>query len=244
LIITVTQALANDLRQWGGGNLKTHLVHHASSLPRIPSPPQIHLDQNRQIILGYIGTIDTYRGVDDLLRAMKILPNNYRLRLVGRIAGKSHVGKNPVWLDNLLQDPEINSKVEIKPFVPLKQVVEQIDQCDIVLQPASEHIITVRYASPIKTFDYMVRGKPIVAADVPCHREVLKDGYNACLFHINDINHLAQNIQNLVENPRLAQKIAHNAWQQSTEFNYDIRAKKILRLVGNIPQGRDIHNQG
>ncbi len=181
--------------------------------------------------MGYIGTIDQYRGVDQLLYAMRLLSKRYVLRLVGRISGGCENGKVPAWLGDLLQDPSIGPKVQLIPPVPTSQVADQIDQCDILLQPASSHILTLRYASPLKAFDYMVLGKPIIAADVPCHRELFRDGVNAILYKHNDVKHLAARITSLAEQPRLANSIARSAWEQSADYTYDARASRILELV-------------
>ena len=80
--------------------------------------------------------------------------------------------------------------------------------------------------------------KPIVAADVPCHRELLQDGVNARLYRYDDPEHLAACIQSLVELPREALEIVRTAWQQAAEYSYDGRAQRILELVGEVRANR------
>lgn len=233
LILCVTQVLSDDLKRWSSGRLQPHVVRHASALPRLPRSPELRPFGDR-VLLGYIGTIDTYRGIDKLLMAMRFLPENYVLRLVGRVPDRSNNGQDPEWLRDLLHDPDISSKVELFPCVPVHNVVEEIDRCDILLQPASSHILTLRYASPLKSFDYMVRGKPIVAADVPCHRELFQDGVNALLYRYDDVEHIAASIKSMIEQPQRAESIARRAWEQSAEYTYDARARRILDLVDEV----------
>jgi len=237
LLLCVSQALADDLRLWSNGNLQPRVVRHASSLPRLSHPPVLKPMGNR-IELGYMGTVDTYRGVDKLILAMRYLPPNYHLRIVGRVAGRSEDGRDSVWLTELLNDPQIHSKVELIPPVPVQQVAEEIDRCDILIQPASNHILTLRYASPLKSFDYMVRGKPIIATDVACHRELLQDEVNSCLYRLDDVHHLADRIQFLANQPRLMETIACKAWEQSADYTYDARARRILELVDEVWERR------
>ena len=237
LLLTITQALADDLSRWSNGLLQPRVVRLTSALPRLPQPPVLRPFGDR-VVLGYVGTIDTYRGVDRLLAAMRLLPENYVLRLVGRVPGRSDSGQGPEWLDDLLRDPHIGSKVDLHPLVPVDQVTEEIDNCDIVLQSASSDILTQRYASPIKSFDYMVRGKPIIAADVPCHRELLQDGVNARLYRYDDVEHLAACVKSLVEQPRQAEALARAAWEQSADYSYDARAQRILELVDEVWEER------
>lgn len=233
LVECVTQALASDLEQWSSGRIQPRVVRHASAMPRAAQPAKARAGAG-PIILGYIGAIDTYRGVDKLLQAMRFLPDNYHLRLVGRIPELSDGGRLPDWLSGPLNDPEICRRIELVPAVPVHQVAQEIDRCDILLQPASNHIFTLNYASPLKSFDYMMRGKPIVAADVPCHRELFQDEVNAVLYRLDDVEHLAARIQFLAERPELMETVARNAWEQSADYTYDARARRILDLVGEL----------
>lgn len=237
LIVCVTQALADDLRRWTNGTLQPYVVRHASALPRLPRPPELRPFGDR-VVLGYIGTIDRERGVDSLIAAMRWLPKQFVLRLVGRIPERRSNGQRPAWLDDLLNEPTIRGKVELVPPVPISQVVQEIDLCDILLQPASDDIISIRYRAPLKLFDYMIRGKPIVAADVACHRELLQDNVNACLYRHGDAQHLAACIMSLVEHPQQAEVIARTAWEQSAEYTYDARARHILELIDEVWERR------
>ncbi len=237
LVECVTQALADDLRQLSNGHIQPFVVRHASALPRSPRPPAIKVNSDT-LILGYVGTIDTYRGVDKLLHVMRFLPKNYHLRLVGRIVNELDNDRLPDWLNKALHDPEISNRIELVPAMPVHQVAQEIDRCDILLQPASDHIFTLRYAAPLKSFDYMVRGKPIIAADVPCHRELFQDEVNAVLYSLDDVEHLAARICYLAERPRLMETIARNAWEQSADYTYDARARRVLSLVDELWEQR------
>ena len=237
LLLTVTQELADDLSRWSNGMLQPHVVRHASALPRLPRLPELHAFGSR-VVLGYVGAIDQERGVDSLVAAMRGLSDRFMLRLVGRFREPIASGQRPAWLSVLLNDPAIRTKVELVPPVPVGQVAEEIDRCDILLQPASDHVISLRYRAPLKLFDYMVRGKPIIAADVPCHKELLQDGVNACLYRYDDVEHLAACIKSLAEQPRQAAAIARVAWEQAAGYSYDARARRILELVDEVWEHR------
>jgi glycosyltransferase involved in cell wall biosynthesis len=234
LIICVTQALADDLKSWSNNKIQPQVIRHASPLARTSITPQIR-SFGEKITLGYIGTIDQYRGVHTIVEAMRFLPPNYHLRLVGRI--RQEEGINPDWLLDYLKDPLISSRVEWINAVPIHAVPEEIDRCDIVIQPASRDIIDSRYASPLKSYDYMVRGKPIVVADVPCHHELFRNGENGILYQV-DPQHLAECIARLCNNPDQAEKIARAGWEQAIEYTYPRRAEKILSLAKHFAKNK------
>lgn len=62
---------------------------------------------------------------------------------------------------------------------------------------------------PLKVFDYMAAGKPIVATDSPAHRSVLNDDSALLVAHNSDA--LADGIIQLYLNPNMAQQISENA---------------------------------
>ena len=228
-IVCNTQALADDLREWSKNILNPSVITLASPLPRLEFPPQINFGE--KITLGYIGTIDKLRGVDILLEALRLLPERFCLRVVGRF--RIEEGVDPVWLQKLVEDPKINSKLELILTEHIENVLAEIDRCDILIQPASHNILDSRYATPQKTFGYMVRGKPIVAGDVPCHRELFEDEENAILYHL-DPQSLADCLINLATQPDRATKIAQGAWEQSVKYKYSRRVNDILSLVSLI----------
>lgn len=228
IVICVTQAMTDALLEWTDDSVKPFLVRHASPLPRSAVPPNIHFGD--KITLGYIGQISQYKGVKFLLDAMKHLPEHITLKIVGRFVEEENVASD--WLRNYTEDPLLCGRIEIREPVPIAAVANEIDSCDIMIQTASSAVRNARFEAPLKSFDYMVRGKPIIAADVPCHRELYGEGINALLYKL-DAAHLAKQISRLVNDVVLAQKIAHGAWAQSVDYSYSRRAETILTIIEN-----------
>lgn len=234
LVICVTRALAEDISVLTEGTAKPVVLSNATGTPRLPYPPKRRLKREPDgIVLGYVGTVDRKRGVDQMIAALRFLPDWVSMRVVGRIKANGEA-TNPPWLSELLDDPAIAKKIEFYPPVPYAEVAALIDDCDIALQPAGLNVQTSRHAAPLKLFDYMARGKPIVAARVPSHMELLQDRMNARLYESDDPEDLAECIMSLVEQPRQAEAIARKAWENSAAHTYDVRATRILELVEEV----------
>lgn len=227
VLICNTQILADDLRTWTNGRLKPHFITLASPLPRLPEKPKI-TSFGEKITIGYIGTIDRYRGVDILLESVRFWPENYTLRIVGRL--RKEQGVDAGWLERYMADPMIGPKIDLNLVSVIDDVAAEIDRCDIVVQPASKDELDSRYTAPLKSYGYMVRGKPILAGDVLSHRELFQDGKSAMLYQL-DPTSLAESIASLVNNPSLAQNIAISAWEQSCLYTVSRRVDEIIALI-------------
>ena len=224
LILTNSEALAEDTEAWTDGIIKPIVVNLASNLKRPNEPPKIEL--GNEIVLGYIGTIDTLRGVDILIESLRYLPANYHVRIVGRFRQES--GVNPNWLNDLCEDEVIRDRLEIIRTERIEDVAAEIDRCDILVQTASYDVHDAKYATPQKAFGYMIRGKPILVADVPGHQQLFIEGENALYYQL-DPRSLAEKAKFLVDRPEFSIKIAKGAWEQSENYTFTRRINQIIK---------------
>jgi len=128
-----------------------------------------------------------------------------------------------IWMSPCLPQGWINQCSSIQ------KVAEEIDRCDLLLQPASHDMIDSRYASPLKSYDYMMRETNYRRR---CSRSpwIISKRRKRFLYRV-DPRHLADCITKLVNNPGQAEKIAQTGWKQSADYTYRRRAEKILSLV-------------
>ena len=57
----------------------------------------------------------------------------------------------------------------------------RLADADVLVLPNPASAISNRFTSPLKLFDYMASGRPIVASNLPAIREILRDTENAVL---------------------------------------------------------------
>lgn len=84
------------------------------------------------------------------------------------------------------------------------------------------------YTSPIKMFEYMASGAPIVASDLPSIREVLNDK-NSIMVKAGDPNDLLRGIEMAFNDEGLAR--ATRAKEDVKEYTWEKRAKKIIGFI-------------
>src|SRR5690606_20775807 len=60
---------------------------------------------------------------------------------------------------------------------------------------------TAAWMSPIKLFEYMAAGKPILCSDLPVLREIIEDGRNGLLLPVDDVKAWAAALRGLLNAP-------------------------------------------
>jgi len=110
---------------------------------------------------------------------------------------------------------------------------------DILLMPYQESVSigvaghdTARWMSPMKMFEYLGTGVPIISSDLPVLREVLLDGENCLLARPSDIDSWLAALDRIAGNPELAARIGSNAHDQyERQHTWTRRAEKIIEAA-------------
>jgi len=170
----------------------------------------------------YTGSLYPWKGVDTLISAMRFLPGE-KLLIVG---GGSRIED----LKQLARKEEVAGRVEFVGAVPRAAIQEYLSRSKVAILPNVPSVPS-QFSSPLKLFEYMAYGIPIVASDMPVFQEILTHGENAILFKPGDPVALAKGVKTLVDDPDLASRIACAAKEDARNYTYDKRAEKILGVI-------------
>ena len=84
--------------------------------------------------------------------------------------------------------------------------------------------------SPLKIFEYMSLGKPIICSSFSAIKEVLKDGHNSILVPPSDRKSWLRALRKITSNKSLKLSIGLNAKKDlENKYTWDIRVKKIIK---------------
>ncbi len=181
----------------------------------------------------YAGHLYEYNGVDVLIEALTRLPH-VRLRVVG---GHPRDRADRVRLEALVRARGLTERVDFTGPVSPREVPERLRDAHAAVAPLLDVPYT-RYASPLKLFQYMAAGRPIVASDLPCHREVLQDGATARLFKPGDAEALAAALQSVLAGPAAADRMARAAFDAAAGYSWARRAERLERLLEEVVRRR------
>ncbi|MEK8143060.1 glycosyltransferase family 4 protein [Streptomyces sp. M10(2022)] len=116
---------------------------------------------------------------------------------------------------------------------------------DVVLAPTSARCTsgeageTGRWASPMKVFEYMSHGCPMIASDLPVLREVLQDRVNCLLRPPEDPDAWAGALDELITDTALRRRLGAEGRRQVLErYTWRRRADVVLAGLGDPATGR------
>jgi glycosyltransferase involved in cell wall biosynthesis len=104
--------------------------------------------------------------------------------------------------------------------VPNRDVPTYLWAADVLVMPYTSQTPTVRYMSPLKMFEYMAAGRPIVATDFPVVREVLRDGHSALLVAPDSAEALRAGLQRVLSDPSLQRRLADAAREAAKAYSW------------------------
>ncbi len=189
---------------------------------------RLGLPQKRPLVLYAGGLYWAWKGVDTLLLAQRFLDSRAWLVVVGG---------SPEEKDYLGLQKRINQlglkRVALTGFVPPVRVPDYLQAADVLVLPNSARSeISRLYTSPMKLFEYLASGRPVVASDLPSLKEVLDHGRNAFLVRPDEPVSLAAGVSLLLDEPGLGQALARGGLETARAYTWDQRARKLLGFAG------------
>jgi glycosyltransferase involved in cell wall biosynthesis len=199
-------------------------IRNYEGLTQEEARARLNLDKDQRLVV-YTGHLYGWKGVEVLAEAIAMLkPAVYGLL----------VGGTPADLERMqvLLAARQWTTVRLVGLVPPNVVPLYQVAADVLALPNSARAeISRSYTSPLKLFEYMAAGRPIVASDLPSLREILQDGENALLVAPDDAGALAQGIGQILADEDLGLRLARKAKDQVRAYTWTVRAEKVLGFV-------------
>jgi glycosyltransferase involved in cell wall biosynthesis len=173
-------------------------------------------------IVTYAGHLYPWKGVDVLVEALAQLP-----AADGCIVGGHPREPDLARLTALAAARGLGVRVRFTGLVAPGEVAAILDGADILVLPNTATEVSARYTSPLKLFEYLAAGRPIVASRLPALEEVLVHEENALLVPPGDPAALAAAIARLTRDPGLAVRLARRAFADAERYTWARRAERL-----------------
>jgi glycosyltransferase involved in cell wall biosynthesis len=231
-IVVITEALRNACVEALVGVPPDRFIvcPDAADEPSIDECPDVLLPfaKTSRLQIGYTGHLYPGKGMEILTRLAARLPS-CDFHVVGGMPGDV-----ASWQTVSVDIRNIHFHSFVAPaLVPAYQ-----QSMDILLAPYQEQVLVsggkddvAPWMSPLKIFEYMSVGKPIIASDLPVLREVLTDGENALLAPSSDVAKWEAQV-NRLRDPSLRNRLGSNALREfRSQFTWQSRARRVLGMV-------------
>ncbi len=179
-----------------------------------------------QIIIMYTGHLYSWKGVDVVVEAAKETKGDSRYKFVF-VGGTD---KDLVRYRKIKEYEHLDNAM----FLGQKEqreIPKYLACADVLLLPnVPISVESELYTSPIKVFEYMASGRPIVASDMSSIREVLNEN-NAILVKPADVTGIIRGIHQASEDQVHTKEITKEALKNVQNYTWEKRAEKILQFL-------------
>ena len=224
--VTITAGLRADLEARHGMRARIAVVPDGVRAgPRAADAAP----RTSQAVVAYAGHLYAWKGVDVLLEALARVPGARGL-IVGGHVEEPDLARVKALADRL----GIGDRVTFTGMVDPGRVADLLREADVLALPNPASAISTRFTSPLKLFEYMAAGRPIVASGLPSIREVLEHEVTALLVAPGDAAAMAHAIERLLADPALASRLADAALERVPGYSWDRRAERLDALFNEV----------
>jgi len=189
---------------------------------------RLGLPLRKPVILYAGGLYWAWKGVGTLIEAQRFLGEKAWLVIVGGSPRREDI-------DALIKKARRLGlkQITLTGFQPPAKVPDYLRAADILVLPNSAKTeISRSYTSPLKLFEYLAAGRPVVASDLPSLREVLVHGQNGFLVPPDDPLKLAAALSALLDSPGRRKSLARKGRRTAQAYTWQKRAERIIAFAG------------
>lgn len=199
-VVAVSAEVAAYVCDNGGDSSRVLVALNGVDLSLYQDMPPIGAPDQR-FTVGFLGSLKAWHGLEVLLDALARLvavDRRYHLRVIGD-------GPERAPLLAGIDRRGLGQHVTLVGQVAREQVPEHLRDLDVTVAPYPR--LDGFYFSPLKIFEYMAAGRPIVASRIGQIESVLCDGETALLVEPGNAAALAASIASLRGQPALAARL-------------------------------------
>ncbi len=230
-IICISGQLKDHLhKRWGVPNEKLAVLPCAADVAAFDgdfdsTKIKVELGLTDEPVVVWIGGFYEWHDlsllIDSFASVLHDVPKA-RLLLIGD-------GPNRLMVEKMIEESDLSQAVILTGSVPHRKIPELLSVADVAVVPSvSVGAGEGGTGTPLKLFEYMAAGKPIVATDLPTAREVIQDGQTGCLVEPENVNAFSASLLRLLVDNAERSRLGQNARRQATlQHTWEIYAENL-----------------
>ncbi len=200
------------------------VIHNYPTIDELAAAPSAVMTAIPRDSVCYVGAVNEMRGIRHIVQALEMAP--VKLLLAGVF--------DPPALRVELRAYRGWRQVEDYGFVDRQKVGEIMARsvCGLVtLKPEPNFINSL----PIKLFEYMSAGLPVIASDFPLWRGIVEDAECGICVDPENPNAIAKAINFLLMHPEEADEMGRNGRRAAeSKYRWDREGEKLVALYGEV----------
>lgn len=201
---------------------RTRVVHNALKPDLVPAAAPRTFPVSRPFVLGFIGRVEKFKGVETLLEAFRTLADHFPVQL--RIAGRG----DEAYVASL---KEKYGDLPVT-FVGFAKNTEFYQAIDALVYP-SEWLEALGNS----VFEAFSQGVPVVGSDVGGIPETIDHGTNGFIFKAGQPAALTEAMQGVVQDPNVYEQLSAAALGKSHEYAAPRRAQEYIDFLQDVVKG-------
>ena len=175
----------------------------------------------------YIGSFYDGRGIEIILEVAKKL-KEYKFELIGN---RNNISA---------KDFKAIKNIRILNYLKYNLVSKKILEADLLLMPYNPNFVginsknktseTSKFMSPLKMFEYLASGVPLISSEIDVLKEILTHRSNCIMVKKYEPQMWIDEIKKIDKNFRLRKKISKNGLLTAKKHSWEIRVKKIIKI--------------
>jgi glycosyltransferase involved in cell wall biosynthesis len=202
------------------------LDRFANIPPKEECRRKLDLPLDKKIVL-YSGNFVARKGIYVLAEAASLLDKEILVVLIG--------GHDPDSISEFKEKVGERKNILVGGYKPHDEIPYWIGACDVAVAPNSANAETeqgeaaIKWTSPMKIYEYMAAGRPIVASDIPAMHEII-DEESAILVEPDSPKALAEGINAAIQDKEKTDRLVAKAFENVKEHTWEKRNEKIFHI--------------
>lgn len=221
--VATTQGILTTFERLFGARPRTAVLPNGCDIAndRTFTPPS----EDCRIV--YAGQLYPWKGVDVLVRAFARLPRG-ELVIVGGLQGEGDLRR----VQELARNLELGDRIKFLGSLPQKDVAAELERATVAVAPFLKTAMTTEHTSPIKAFEAMAAGRPLLISDTSATREIVEDGRTGVLVPPGNVEAWASALERVLGDRTLQMTLARAAFEKAAHYSWGSRAERIENFLG------------
>lgn len=207
-----------------------HNTVSVCNFPLMAEFPEVRSYSSKKNEICYVGGLARVRGVSEIVSAMALVDGSPTLNLAGEFIEdrlRDEIVKNPGW-----------QSVNELGFQNRSGVVEIYERSRVglvTLHPLPNYL----EALPVKMFEYMAAGLPVICSNFPLWVQIIND--HKCGISVDplDPREIADAVSYLLDNPEVAREMGRNGrFAIENIFNWSNEETKLVSFYDDLSMAR------